>query len=780
MNNTNAILNNAIKALDEELRAVGSDYPKSYGLYKGHPVGEFDGSNVYTFTAPPVTVADGTSVTLEVGDPNFGGRLDPACIVGYQGASIIVSSVDNPGLAAERVALRHEDGLMLMELRERLKEIKEAKSANSDLLEKLFATPDPGTATTGPGADGTEMAVVNAALSQDVSLLWTPPGTNQDGVIAASTLRHVAHGNNVLLLAPTTAQIDAISVLLASGPAVSSIARVGAPMPDALSALKHLSPSTIARQREAQLFNDLDQITRKIAELRECVGWRQPYPETQVALENMEREKRQLNERSQKAEQNVVDNASIVLSTLGRAVSHEWVHGRPYDVVVIGGVHRALLPQVVWATLLAKKAVILAGDFRQAPNSVSCRSDEVAQWLKRNVFEASGIVEAVNAGGWDSRLLMLQTQHTMHPLISGITNEVSYGGRLLDAPEVVERTAIITAQPPEPGQAVVFYDVGHLLPHAHASASGGSRSNVLTAALSFSIVGALFSKTIPSILLATSYGDQAKIHRAYIRDADLQDYVTTTTLHRCAHPQHDVLILDLVDSSPLPRVGPPLKGGWGSDSMHQLNAAFTSARGKIVMIGDWGLLQQTLPEDAAMRRFLDEMIRGGALLKPFPIRSLIQDFRAKNLAFYYDAAEAWQCISEDIGRASQRVIWNWPFANVDEFFHPHSLSRMFPAKAKRALALTTDNPALHPLVGHGLKMARSVGAEAAVQIDDDIFWLIGNGASAGASRPFVRVHSERAALQISDLFGLNEIIHSAKSRPWVTRKARARREGVSS
>lgn len=754
---TNTILNNTLKALEQELQAVGSDYPKSFGLYKGHPVGEFGGSNVYSFTAPPVTVADGTSVTLEVGDPNFGGRLDPACIVGYEGINVIISSVENPGLAAERLALRHEDGLMLMELRERLTEIKKAKSAkNSEPLENLLATADPRTAATGPGADGTEMGVVNAALGQDVSILWTPAGTNQDGVIAACALGRVAQGSSVLILTPATAQIDALSRLLATGPTAASIARVGAPMPDALPALKHLSTSSIARQREPQLFQDLDRVTR----------------------EELEMEKRRLEERSQKAEQAVIDSASIVLSTLGRAVSHEWVYGRPYDVVIVGGAHRALLAQVVWATLLPTKGVILAGDFRQAPNSVTSRSDEVAQWLKRNIFEANGIVDVVNAGGWDSRLLMLRTQHTMHPLIARIANEVSYGGRLLDASEVVHRTAAITAQPPEPGQAVVFYDVGHLLPHAHAAESVGSRSNVLTALMTMKIVWLLQSKATLSILLATPYGDQWKVHRALIRDADLQDYVTTTTLHRCAHPQHDVLILDLVDSSPLPRVGPPLKGGWGSDSMHQLNAAFTSSRGKIVMIGNWGLLQQILPEDAAMRRFLDEMMRGGAVIKPFPLRYLTPEVSPKNVTFFNDSAQAWPAIYQDIAAASNRVIWHWPFANVDEVFNQESLSRMFSAKRKRALALVVDNPALHPLVSHGLKVARSIRGEAGVQIDDNIFWLIGNGASAGASRPFIRVNGERAALQISDLFGLNEIIPSAKSRPWVTRTPRAQREGV--
>lgn len=774
---TNTILNNALNALDDELQAVGSDYPKSYGLYKGHEVGEFDGSNVYSFTAPPVTVADGTSVTLEVGDVNFGGRFDPACIVGFQGANVIISSIDNPGLVAERLALRHEPGLVLMELRERLKEIKQAKSANnSELLEKLFAVPDPGTVASGPGVSGTEMDVVNAALGQNVSLVLTPPGTNQEGFIATCALRQVAQGNGVLVLDPTTAQIDAISMLLATGPGVSSITMVGAPMPDSLPALKHLSPSSIARQREPQLFRDLDRITQEIAELRECVGWRQPYPETRVALEKMEQEKSRFDDRSQKAERAVIDSASIVLSTFGRAVSHEWVYGRPYDVIIIGGAHRALLAQVVWAIMLAKKAVILAGDFRQAPNSVTSRSDEVTQWLKRNIFEASGIVELVNAGDWDSRLLMLQTQHTMHPQIAQITNEESYGGRLLNAPEAVERTAIIAAQPPEPGQAVVFYDIGHLMPHAHAAADGGSRSNVLTAVLTMKIVWLLQSKATLSVLLATPYGDQWKVHRALIRDADQQDYVTTTTLHRCAYPQHDCLILDLVDSAPLQRVGPPLKGVWGTDSMRQLNAALTSGRGKIVVIGDWSLLQQTLPEDAAMRRFLDKMMRGGAVIKPFPRRFPSHDFKLKNLALYNDPAQAWPGIFQDIAAASNRVIWNWPFANVDEVFNQENLLRMFSAKAKPALALSTDNPAINSLVAPGLNLARSVRAEAAVQIDDNTFWLIGNGSSAGASRPFIRVNGERAALQISDLFGFNEIIPSAKSRPWVTRKARAQRE----
>jgi hypothetical protein len=648
---------------------------------------------------------------------------------------------------------------MLMELRERLKEIKEAKSAsNSDLLAKLFAAPDARTAATGALAEGTEMGVVNAALNQDVSLLWTPPGTNQDGVIAACALGHVAQGNSVLVLTPTTAQSDAISLLLAAGPTAASITRVGSPMPDALPPLEGLSPSSIARRRDPQLFRDLDRVTR----------------------EELEREKHRLEERSQKAEQAAIDSASIVLSTLGRAVSHEWVYGRPYDVVIVVGGHRALLAQVVWATLLAEKAVIFAGDFRQAPNSVTSRSEESAQWLKRNIFEAAGIVEAVNSGGWDSRLLMLRTQHTMHPQIARITNEVSYGGRLLDAPEVVERTAVITAQTPEPGQAVVFYDVGHLLPHAHAAASGGSRSNVLTAVLTMKIVWLLQSKATLSILLATLYGDQWKVHRALVRDAELQDYVTTTTLHRCAHPQHDVLILDLVDSSPLPRVGPPLKGGWGSEAMDQLNAAFTSFRGKIVMIGDWSLLQRTLPEDAAMRRFLDEMLRSGALVKPFPVRYLTPEVSPKNVTFFNDSAQAWSAIYQDIAAASNRVIWNWPFANADEIFAPHNFTRMFSAKAKRALALVVDNPTLHPLVSHGLKVARSLRSEAAVQIDDDIFWLIGNRENDGSFRPFIRVNRERAALQLSDLFGLNTIIPSNKSRPWVTRKTSAEREGVPS
>jgi hypothetical protein len=56
------ILNNVHKASDEELQVGGNDYPKSFGLYKGHAIGEFDGSHVFSLMATAVALANGSDM----------------------------------------------------------------------------------------------------------------------------------------------------------------------------------------------------------------------------------------------------------------------------------------------------------------------------------------------------------------------------------------------------------------------------------------------------------------------------------------------------------------------------------------------------------------------------------------------------------------------------------------------------------------------------------------------------------------------------------------------
>ena len=765
---TNTILNNAILALHDELQALSQRRRESLRLHKGRLLGAFDRAHLYAFRAQPVGIVDGAPVTLQVGEYNRDARFDPASFVGSRGGEVIISSEDNLGLATEPLSLRYEPDRMVEELRKRLIETQNSNSENKFvLLDKLFAAPEP----VDPPADGHKpmAALVDAAVAQPVTIAWTPRGTDEDGFITSCATRIAAEGGSALVLSPTTEQTDAHTLLLADSPAAKTVVRVGAPMPESLQKLKDLSPHNIARQRDPLAFEVLDRLTQQISELQDAGSWRKPNREIRLKLDQLEREKSRLEQFAWEAEQHVINSASIVLSPLGRAVTHPRVYGRRYDVVIVGNGQQALLAHIIWATMLAKKAVIFAGDPRQTPNWVRSWSDNALQWLRPNIFEASGALEIVNRGGWDSRLLMLQTQHTMHPQISQIINEISYGGRLLDAPEAAERTAAITNQPPEPGKAVVFLDVRYLHPHAQQGESRGSHSNVGTAAMALSVVESLLSQGVRSILLASLYRKQWQLHRALVHDAGLRDFVTTAPLDRCVGPQHDVVILDLVDTAPLLQAGTPLRGGWGSDFMRRLTAAFSSARCKLILIGDWILLQQLLPETAVLRRFLNDMLRGGAAIKPFPPGLLKLRVRPKNPSFYSDPGEAWQLIDQDIAAAAQRVIWNWPFANVYGVFNRSTFSRMFSVKARRALALAADAAPQQPLIGGGITVARSVRAEAGVYIDNNIFWLIGNRYSDGTTRHFVRISGRRAALQVSEAFGLDEIIPSVSSNPRPTR-----------
>jgi hypothetical protein len=71
------------------------------------------------------------------------------------------------------------------------------------------------------------------------------------------------------------------------------------------------------------------------------------------------------------------------------------------------------------------------------------------------------------------------------------------------------------------------------------------------------------------------------------------------------------------------------------------------------------------------------------------------------------------------------------------------------------------------LAGQRIRLAACTHPEAGVVIDDDTFWLIGMPGGNGQVRPFVRVKGQHAALQISDMLGMNEIIKPNKSRPWM-------------
>ena len=120
----------------------------------------------------------------------------------------------------------------------------------------------------------------------------------------------------------------------------------------------------------------------------------------------------------------------MVATTLTRAYKRESVQKRRFDTVVLDEASMAPIPALWVAASLADANVVLVGDFRQLP-PIKHADDELAEkWLGRDVFEASGVKRAFEAGEPPAHFIQLQEQFRMHPAISAIPNHFLYGGTL--------------------------------------------------------------------------------------------------------------------------------------------------------------------------------------------------------------------------------------------------------------------------------------------------------------------------------------------------------------
>ena len=209
------------------------------------------------------------------------------------------------------------------------------------------------------------------------------------------------------------------------GPGAVPIARVGAPLPEALPALEKYSLRELSRPLEPKLFAKIDRQEAAFnAVLRRVCG--RPLSDAEYhSLLKMDWETFRLEAKTLRPKTRAAALAAVVLCPLVTSLFDCFVAGRQYDVVIISDAQGVLLPEILWAASLARKAVIITGEVQSAQPRIRATTEAAKLWVQRNIFEATGIVEAVHDGGWDSRLLMLPSQYNMPPAMWPIANPLS-------------------------------------------------------------------------------------------------------------------------------------------------------------------------------------------------------------------------------------------------------------------------------------------------------------------------------------------------------------------
>lgn len=315
----------------------------------------------------------------------------------------------------------------------------------------------------------------------------------------------------------------------------------------------------------------------------------------------------------------LVEEAQVVACTLTAAFLRRAVADRAYDTVVIDEVSIAPIPSAWYAANLAERAVVAVGDFRQLPPIALAETPLADRWLKRDVFEVSGVRAEFEAGEEPSHLLPLIEQHRMAPAISRLPNKLAYRGLLTDAANTRDDTELDGWFDAESGvtAAVTVVELAGLGTWASSVQRGArsSRLNVLSAAVSIDVLEAMLRDDRPPsddrrrrALVISPYRPQAELLGAMIRSRGLTDDATAGTIHAFQGSEASVVVIDLTVAAPHYRAA-MFASEFDEYQRRMLNVAVTRARRRLVVVADRQFIRQHAAHGTALRD-LTRMLTG--------------------------------------------------------------------------------------------------------------------------------------------------------------------------
>ena len=391
--------------------------------------------------------------------------------------------------------------------------------------------------------------------------------------------------------------------------------------------------ATSARQVEQQLVN----VRVQLHEADSRVQGQPPVAECRARLRSFEESEEQLKQHLQELEtqlsavrDEMLKNCRVLATTVYRTYLREQVE-RSFDVVIIDEASMLMLPMAYYAAGLAQKAVVVAGDFRQLPPIVTAKAPLTEEWLKRDVFEKSGIASAVARRQPPAHLVPLQEQYRMHESICSLINDFFYHDNPLRTHESVKQRHL--APNPLVTEPLAYVDTSSLNPWASLRLGTWSRYNLLHALLVRNIAVHLAEAgyldvdaetTVRRLGIVSPYGAQVRLLSALLegRLAQSARHGNVATVHRFQGNERDTMVVEITDSvgcrpSQFVRAADDTE-----DGARLLNVALSRPRGHIILVANFAYLSEKLPSKAILRRVLRRFQEHGQPLDADSVLSL--------------------------------------------------------------------------------------------------------------------------------------------------------------
>lgn len=327
---------------------------------------------------------------------------------------------------------------------------------------------------------------------------------------------------------------------------------------------------------------------------------------------------------------NLISEALVVGSTLAQVYLISELLGK-CDNLIVDEASMAILPELYFAAALAKKRVVISGDFRQLPPIINSDNKTIKHHIGRNIFQVSGVGRRLFEGQKVSNAVMLSWQYRMPDMLCNQVSKFAYNSKLKTAPgfSLDEKPAPKGYQAP-----LTVIDTSGIRPFSTIEATG-SRSNTIHAIIAKRLLREFASSdSYGSVGYIAPFKSQSELVKSMVKAGGFDDKVAAGTIHVFQGDEKDTIVLDTVDALGMDA---NLGIAISQDKPYEAQAmtvAMSRPRQRLIIVANLSVLDQKLPAQAFLRGILAEAESSGAVIKAeqvFEIKKIGKTVKAELL-----------------------------------------------------------------------------------------------------------------------------------------------------
>lgn len=711
MNSTVEYIKEWQKALQIEIQHVKKYGSTRYRVSNGHLLSSSDLFSYYFETTVSIRVPVGSMIRLVWGGIEQEGR-----VLSSEGKSIILSFEKSLGDLIREAFLYHDPWELLDNLISRLDEIKKSKQKRIRVKRLM----DPSMPPKHPIAeDSTSLRELFVRSKYNpITFVWGPPGTGKTYTLARVAANHYFKGKKILLLSHSNQAVDVLMEELSAFVKKKKrfkegeILRYGTQVGEALSGHPDIITAQLLKMNVPDLIHDKEGLVDEKMHLKQDLSSSFSKRDSEKLID-LEKKLVRVLEKIRQKEMELVKEAKILGTTLAKAASDQTLYDMEFDIVILDEASMAYVPQVAFASSLAKN-LIVCGDFKQLPPIAAGRHPLVTTWLKEDIFNSTGVAESVKTGTLHPHLFLLKQQRRMHPDISAFTNRYIYNNLVGDHPDTAKKRGGIMTASPFPNQAAILLDTSYSGSHCLPERTSKSKMNPWQLFISFQLIHEAYMGGARSIGYVSPYRAQAALMSLLLDDLYQEERshadIIAATVHRFQGSERDVMIFDTVDSYPEQRAGMLLTG---KDSERLINVAITRTKGKFIQVSDTGFLKKTVYKGKVLRQLVDYQQEAGQGITNAEIGKWIQHQHPKLIWMH---ARKLEPVLTDMKNARESIVISLPNQSI---LTPEWIQALNSRKSSVKLTVISDQQtSLTPDCVENSRISFPF-----VMIDRQYFWL---------------------------------------------------------